>query len=170
MKYLLSLFFLPSLALAQAPSASPEQMQPPPSSEQKQQMQPPPFDEKKAQMQPMFEKSLPAMKQTRECVAKAKSKEEVEECMNTMAEMAKEFQKQTGVQGPSPTTEAPEGFEWNEQTKQSMLKSMDVSIRRTNFTLECLGQSNNSGEMGNCMRRKLQATSKKVTPREKQQP
>lgn len=156
MKYLLPFFLLPSLALAQAP----ETQTPAPEG----QMQAPTFDQFKQSIQPIMEKSLPVMKETRECINKANSKEDVEKCMNAMAEKVKEIQKQAGGQGKEVTSKAPDDFKWNPETKQMMLKNMDRSIKQNTAMQECLGKSNNREEMGNCIRSKLPAPKKAPSP------
>ena len=157
MKYLLPFFLLPSLALAQAPEG---QTQAPEA-----QVQGPTFDQFKQSMQPIMEKSLPAMQETRQCINKANSKEDVEKCMNTMAERVKEIQKQAGGQEKAVTSKAPDDFKWNPETKEMMLKNMDRSIKQNTAMLECLGKSGNREEMGSCMRSKLPAPKKTSAPK-----
>jgi hypothetical protein len=152
MRYFYVLLVLPTLALAQAPEG---QVQP--------QSQPPTFAEFKQQMQPVIEHSLPAMHKMRECVSKANSKQATEACMQIMAENIQALQKKMGApagaqsQGMPPMDKFPEGFEWNDQVKQKMLRNMDRAIVQNTAMQECLQNSNTKEEMGNCMRSKMPA-------------
>ncbi len=148
---LLLLILLPGLVLAQPPQGQPLQEQMP-AAPKGQMPTPPPFDEFKKTMSPMVEKTLPAMKETRECVSKAESKEAVEKCVNAMAQKAQEIQKQAGKPGTAVARKMPADFEWTPERKQMMLKQMDLSITRNSAMHECLGQSNTREEMDTCMR------------------
>jgi hypothetical protein len=153
MKYFLALLVLPALASAQAPEG---------------QGQPPSFDQFRQAMLPVIEQSLPAMQQTRECVAQSDSKEATVECMQKMADMARSLQAKMGAPAgagatPPPANEMvkpPEGFEWNQETKQRMLQEMDRSIQQSVAMQECLQGSKTGEEMGNCMRSKQPAPPK----------
>ncbi len=163
MKYLVALLFLPALALAEAPEGQP---QPQPQPQQQPQTKSPSFEEYKKAMLPALEESLPVMHQTRECVNKATSKEETEQCMITNAEKVVAFQKKLGV----PTGEAPldpqklgrfpEGFEWKEEVNQKMLQNMDQAIQFNTVKQECLQTSGTIEEMKACMGAKWPAQPK----------
>lgn len=142
MKILLPFLLLPSLVLAQE---APEGQTP----------EPPNFDQFKQTMLPVIEKSLPTMKETRECVSQADSKEAVEKCMNAMAEKAQEIQKEFGGEGKAVTSKIPEDFKWDPETKKAMLAEMDRSLKQNTAVKECLSKSNTREEMGGCMRAKL---------------
>ncbi|MEN8180568.1 MAG: hypothetical protein ABFS39_18370 [Pseudomonadota bacterium] len=141
MKILLPFLLLPSLVLAQAPE---EQTSAPPS-----------FDQFKKTMGPIIEKTLPTMKETRECVSKAESKEDMEKCMNAMAQKVQEIQQQSGGQGKAVTSKTPDDFKWTPENKKMMLTGMDRSIKRNTAIHECLGTSNTREEADNCMRTKM---------------
>jgi hypothetical protein len=146
MKSLLAIFLLlPTLAMAQ-PSAG--------------QGQAPSFEEFKKGMQPVLTESLPSMKKTRACLAKAASNADVEKCMQEMMVMAKALQKKLGMpdapgKNPAEMTKPPEGFEWNEEAKRNMLNNMDQSIQQSEAMHECLKASNTADEMNSCMRSKM---------------
>ena len=161
MKKLLPFLLLPGLVLAQAPEQAPEGEAPDPKG---QTPAPPSFDQFKQAMLPIIDKSLPAMKETRECVSQADSKEAVEKCMNAMAEKAKEIQKQSGGEGKEVTSKVPEDFEWTPETKQMMLSNMDRSIKQNTAMQECLSSSGNREEMATCIRAKLPAPKKPRPP------
>lgn len=150
MKYFIPFFLLPTLTLA-AP--------------QEEKMEGPSFGQFKEKMQPVIEQSLPAMKKTRACISKANSKDDVDKCMKTMAEMAKSMQKQLGMPegmpkgGPSEEeiSKAKKDFEWDEETKSKMLMHMDRSIKQSDAMQECLGKSKTGEEMNSCMQNKAPA-------------
>jgi len=113
-------------------------------------------------MLPVLKESLPPMKKTRACLSKADTKSDVEECMKTMADMARAMQKRMGMpkwakQPPPGIGKPPKGFEWNAKTKANMLGNMDRSIAQSSAMLECLGKSNTGDEMKSCMRAKIPA-------------
>lgn len=144
MKYLLPILLLPSLAFAEPPE---------------EQMKAPSFEQYKSTMQPVLQDSLPAIKETRACVNKASSKEEFVKCVKIMEGKARATRKKMGVtEDKTPTTELPDDFEWNAQTKESMLKDIDRSIQYNSALQECLGKSNTGEEMGNCMSSKAPAS------------
>jgi len=144
MKKLLPFLLLPSIVMAQeAP--------------QKQMPAPPSFDQFKQTLLPVIEKSLPTMKETRECVSQADSKEAVEKCMNAMAQKAQQIQKEFGGKAKAVTSNVPEGFEWNPETKKMMLSNMDRSIKQNTAMHYCLGKSTTREEMGGCIQAKLPA-------------
>jgi hypothetical protein len=147
MKYLLSLLFLfPGLVLAQQPPGG----QPEGSF----------FEHFKQTMEKTMEMSLPAMKETRSCVAKANSQADAEKCMKTMAKKVKEIQTSLGMPagaGPNAMDMAkpPEGFKWNKESKEKLLKNIDMSITQGSDMLECLKSSKTQEGMGKCMRGKM---------------
>lgn len=155
MKYFAVLMFLPALAMAQQPPSG-TQTQP----------QPPTFEEYKQAMQPAIEQSLPIMRETRDCLEKADTKEATEQCMVTNAEKVISLQQKLGA----PTTEAPqdpqemgklpEDFEWNDEVKKKLLENMDRAIEFNTIKQECLGGSDTKEEMGTCMRSKMPAKKK----------
>jgi hypothetical protein len=145
MKYLLPLLLLPSLALAQPPAP------------QGQSQQPPDFNAFKQSMQPVIEKSLPAMKETRECVSKAQTQEDVKKCMQAMAKKAQAIKEELAGSSDTPpvASKVPDDFKWDPETKKLMLQNMDRSIKMNTSMQECLGKSSTREEMGECMRSKM---------------
>lgn len=138
MKKLLPLFLLPSLVLAQTPGEEPPA--------------PPSFDRFKEVMTPKVEQALPALQSSHECIKKAESKEDVEACMNAMAQ---EIQKQSGKEGQAPVQKAPDSFKWTPEAKHALLARMEQTIKQNTAMLECLKASNTKEEMDGCMRAKL---------------
>ena len=152
MKYLATLLFLPALALAEAPEGQPQPQQPP---------QPPSFEQYKASMQPILEQSLPLIRETRECVSKADSKEATEECMLTNTKKVLAMQEKMGgpmahtQQDPVKLSKFPEDFEWKPEVNQKILQNLDNAIQRNSAALDCLSGSNTREEMAACMRSKM---------------
>ena len=151
MKYLAVVLFLPALALAQTQQAQP---------------QAPSFEEFKQFMQPALAQSLPLMKETRDCLEKAATKETTEQCIIDNAKKVIALQQKLGgsaappPQDPEKIGRFPEGFEWNQEVKQQMLEKMDRAINFNTVQQECLGHSNSKEEMDECMRSKLSAQPK----------
>lgn len=142
MRSLIPLLFLPTLALAQAPE-----------------QQGPPFEQIKENMLKVFQHSLPAMKQTKDCVSKAGSTADVEGCMKAMADSAKAIQEQMGMPGGPPPdapdmTKAPADFVWNDETKAQMLQQIDFSIQQGESMQECLQSGTTAEEVSSCMQSK----------------
>jgi hypothetical protein len=101
------------------------------------------------------------MRETRECVSKATTKEATEECMLINTKKVLALQEKMGgptaqtQQDPVKLSKFPEDFEWNEGVNQTILQNMDTAIQRNTTALECMSVSNSREEMANCLRSKM---------------
>lgn len=145
---------LPALAMAQPPGQPMPQVDP-------QQI----FEQSKQMMLPMVEESLPTMREARDCLGKAESQSDFENCSKIMEELQKKLHARMGPmpdmpegqqppQGAEPPMQERKPIEWNEQTKQNMLKFLDRSILMGDAMKECLQKSADMDQMQQCMQSK----------------
>jgi hypothetical protein len=144
MKWLLMALLFPMLAIAQPPQGSGgEQMDP-------QQY----FDRSKEMMLPMIEKSLPAMKETKSCLSKASDQATFTKCVEIMVNLEKEMKMGQGASMPGhqkPQTQQPKEIEFNEKTRQDMLKYLEHSIGLGTALKKCFTSSSSPDQMQSCM-------------------
>lgn len=150
MKFLFALLLFPIAVMAAGPAnqaGAPQGM--------------PNFDQFKSKMQPVIDQTLPLMQEAKDCVTKAGSTEDVEVCMQKMLDARIAVQQQLGMPAPPDTgmdmTKAPEGFEWNEDSKNKMIQRFDMAIQQTSAMSECLSSSSSGQEMGDCIKQKTPA-------------
>lgn len=114
------------------------------------------FEESKQRMLPMMEKSIPAMKKTRECLEKADNQAAFEKCAEIMTAMEKEIKERMGpIPGTPEGQQAPENrpkdIEFTPTTKNNMMKFLARSIMIGTAMQHCFSQSATADQMRSCM-------------------
>jgi hypothetical protein len=145
MRFLPLLLLLPALALAQPSAGQMDQ----------QQM----FDQTKKMMLSMTEETLPAMQESYSCLKAADDQAAFEECAQIMIELNKKMMARMGPmhgapEGQAPQMKDPSEIEWNQETKDNMLKFLDRSIMVGTAMQDCLKQSSDLQQMQQCMQSK----------------
>jgi hypothetical protein len=136
------LLLTPSLVLAQPPGAVVDQQKF--------------FEESKQRMLPMMEKSIPAMKKTKNCLEKADNQASFEKCAEIMTAMEKEIKERMGPVPGMPEdkqapTKSPKDIEFTPETKTNMMKFLERSIMIGTAMQKCFNQSTMADQMRSCM-------------------
>ncbi|MCP3670742.1 MAG: hypothetical protein GY814_09985 [Gammaproteobacteria bacterium] len=106
------------------------------------------FEQVKKMMLPVLTKSIEPLKQTRACVVKSTNSEQLNACVEIMAE----FQRGLIPGGGNAAPKMPR-LEWSEVLTEQIRSDLDRSMLETSANIKCLQSSASQKAMDECARK-----------------